>query len=123
MSRYPFLSDEWLAKVEELFAAAYPHSYDQLDMADYYKRYRQLMAHWTGQLPGRIHTVRYSELVSEPEGTTRELLDFIGLPWQTGLTELREAIQAKSLGQWRRYEAQLAPMRERLGSYAYHARS
>ena len=130
--------DTCFSNLKELFAAAYPHSYDQLEMADYYKRYRQLMAHWTGQLPGRIHTVRYAELVSEPEGTTRELLEFIGLPWQTGLTDIasrrggnvaagssmqvREGIHAKTLGHWRRYEKQLAPMRERLGSYAYHAR-
>ncbi|BCT91052.1 hypothetical protein LYSHEL_00760 [Lysobacter helvus] len=130
--------DTCFSNLKELFAAAYPHSYDQLEMADYYKRYRQLMAHWTAQLPGRIHTVRYSELVSEPEGTTRELLDYIGLPWQTGLTDIakragtvatasamqvREGIHAKTLGQWRRYEEQLAPMKERLGSYAYSARS
>jgi tetratricopeptide (TPR) repeat protein len=130
--------DTCFSNLKENFASAYTHSYDQLEMADHYRRYRQLMAHWTGQFPNRIHQVRYSELVSEPEGTTRELLEHIGLPWQDGLTDIasrhgtvatasamqvREPIHARTLGQWRRYEDQLAPMMARLGSYAFSARA
>ena len=130
--------DTCFSNLKELFASAYSHSYDQLEMADHYRRYRQLMAHWTSLFPGRIHPVRYSELVSEPEGTTRELLEHIGLPWQDGLADIasrggavatasamqvREPIHARTLGQWRRYEDKLAPLKARLGSYAFSARS
>lgn len=29
----------------------------------------------------RVHTLRYEDLVSDPRGTTRKLLDFLGEPW------------------------------------------
>jgi tetratricopeptide (TPR) repeat protein len=130
--------DTCFSNLKELFASPYTHSYDQIEMADHYRRYRQLMAHWTGQFPDRIHQVRYSELVSEPEGTTRALLEHLGLPWQDGLTDIasrrgtvatasamqvREPIHARTLGQWRRYEDKLAPLKARLGSYAFSARA
>jgi tetratricopeptide (TPR) repeat protein len=126
--------DTCFSNLKELFANPYPHSYDQLEMADHYRRYRQLMAHWRAQFPGRIHEVHYAELVAEPERVAREALSFCGLPWQDGIleiehrggtvatasaTQVREPIHQRSVGQWRRYETQLAPMRERLGAYGY----
>ncbi|UHQ18529.1 sulfotransferase [Lysobacter sp. KIS68-7] len=108
------------ANLKELFASASPHTYDQADMADHYKRYRQLMAHWTAMFPGRIHQVRHADLVNEPEGTTREMLEHLGLPWQPGIVD---ATIVRTQGRWRRYEEHLAPLRQRLGSYAYSARS
>ncbi|HKN78834.1 MAG TPA: sulfotransferase [Lysobacter sp.] len=112
--------DTCFSNLKELFASASPHTYDQEEMADHYKRYRQLMAHWTAMFPGRIHQVRYADLVNEPEGTTRALLEHLGLPWQAGIDDVASL---RAQGRWRRYEEHLAPLRQRLGSYAYSARS
>ncbi len=126
--------DTCFSNLKELFAGAYPHSYDQVEMADHFRRYRMLMAHWHKAFPGRILDVRYGELVEAPDRIAREVLDFCGLPWQDGLTaienrtgtiatasaaQVREPIHQRYVGQWRRYESHLAPLRERLGALAY----
>jgi hypothetical protein len=36
---------------------------------------------------GRYHEVRYEELVTDPEATLRELLDFLGEPWDDAVLE------------------------------------
>jgi Sulfotransferase family len=37
--------------------------------------------------PGRYHEVRYERLVDDPEATMRELLDFLGEPWDPAVLE------------------------------------
>ena len=121
--------DACFSNLKELFGPAYPHSYDQGEMADHYVRYRALMAHWHAAFPGRILDVSYEALAAEPERVAREVLAFCGLPWddavlspeqRTGAVatastaQVREPIHGRFVGQWRRYEAQLRPLRERL---------
>ena len=130
--------DTCFSNLKEWFAGAYPHSYDQQEMADHYRRYRVLMAHWRTQFPDRILDVHYRDLVTEPTRVAREVLEFCGLSPDPGVVDIagrggtvstasavqvREPVHARYLEQWRRYETQLAPLRERLGSYAYSARS
>ena len=127
MSRGPM--DACFSNLKELFGAAYPHSYDQAEMAEHYIRYRRLMAHWHAAFPGRILDVSYEALAAEPERVAREVLAFCGLPWDDAVlsherrggavatastAQVREPIHARFVGQWRRYEAQLRPLRERL---------
>jgi Flp pilus assembly protein TadD len=126
--------DTCFSNLKEWFAGAYPHSYDQVEMADHYRRYRTLMSRWRALYPERILDVRYDELVTDPERVAREVLEFCGLPWQAGLSaieqradtvatasamQVREPIHDRFLQQWRRYEAHLGPLRERLGALAY----
>jgi tetratricopeptide (TPR) repeat protein len=126
--------DTCFSNLKEWFAGIYPHSYDQLEMADHYRRYRTLMAHWRALYPDRILDVRYDELVTEPERVVREVLEFCGVAWHEGLSaiehrtdavatasamQVREPIHDRFLQQWRRYEAHLAPMKQRLGPYGH----
>jgi tetratricopeptide (TPR) repeat protein len=126
--------DTCFSNLKEHFANAYHHSYDQLEMADHYHQYRQLMAHWHARFPGRILDVHYADLVVDPERVARDVLAFCGLPWQDGIvdidrrsgpvatasaTQVREPIHQRFVEQWRRYESQLAPMRERLAFHGY----
>lgn len=130
--------DTCFSNLKEHFAGFYAHTYDQAEMADYYKGYRQLMAHWRRLYPDRILDVRYGDLTVDPKSVMGEVLEFLGLPWEDAVldpsgrkgsvatassTQVREAIHQRSKEQWRRYEQQLAPMKERLGSYGYSARS
>ena len=127
MSRAPM--DACFSNLKELFGPAYPHSYDQLEMAGHYFRYRRLMDHWHAAFPGRILDVQYETLAAEPERVAREVLAFCGLPWddavlspeqRTGAVatastaQVREPIHARFVGQWRRYESHLQPLREKL---------
>lgn len=122
--------DTCFSNLKELFAAAYPHSYDQGEMADHFLRYQRLMQHWREQFPGRILDVNYDALVVDPEAVARQVLDFCGLTWEQDVlalerhggavttasaTQVREPIHRRFVGQWRRYAEHLQPLRERLG--------
>ncbi len=123
--------DACFASFKQLFADAYPHSYDQAEMARHYLRYHRLMQTWHARLPGRIIDIGYEDLVADLEPHARRLIEAVGLPWEDGCLEfhrqaqavttasavqVREPAHTRSVGRWRRYEAQLAPMRAVLGA-------
>ena len=125
--------DTCFSNLKEWFAGTYPHSYDQAEMADHYKRYADLTALWRTRWPDRILDVHYGALVTEPERVASEVLAFCGLPDIAGITDtrarsgtvstasamqVREPIHQRFLEQWKRYASHLAPLRERLGDYA-----
>lgn len=121
--------DACFASFKQLFADAYPHSYDQGEMGRHFARYHRLLALWRQRFPGRIHDVRYEALAADLEPNARALIDFLGLPWedaclafhrQTGAVatasavQVREPAHTRSVGRWRRYETQLEPLRRTL---------
>jgi len=121
--------DVGFSNLKELFADAYPHSYDQVEMAGHLRRYQALMAHWHAAFPGRILDVPYEALVTDTDATAQRVFAFLDLAWQPGAADiagrtgavatasavqLREPVHARFLGQWRRYEAQLQPMQHAL---------
>ena len=69
------------SNLKELFVDAYPHTYDQREMAAHFIRYRGLMRHWHSRHPGRILDISYEDLVRAPEAAARRVLDFCGLAW------------------------------------------
>src|SRR5690606_9523113 len=66
--------DVCFSNLKELFANAYPHSYDQVEMAGHFCRYHRLMAHWRQAFPERVLDVEYQALVTDPEGQARRVL-------------------------------------------------
>lgn len=125
--------DTCFSNLKMLFAGVYPPSYDQVEMADHYLRYRALMQHWHDAFPDRILDVHYDQLVTEPDRVATQVLGFCSLPLHEGITaienrsgtvatasttQVREPIHQRFVGQWRRYEAHLGPLRERLGTLA-----
>jgi hypothetical protein len=66
------------------FARGQAFSYDLADIGRYYADYIALMAHFDAVLPGRVHRVIYEEMVADPEGETRRLLAYCGLPFEAG---------------------------------------
>lgn len=120
--RHP--ADACFASYKQLFADAYPHSYDQGEMARHYLRYSRLMAIWRKRFPGRFYEVDYESVTADLESEARGLLDYLELPWEpaclkfheqsTAVTtasavQVREPAHTRSVGRWRRYEAELAP--------------
>ena len=103
--------DVCFANLKRFFAQGSGYSYDQQEMAGHYLRYRQLMAHWHAQFPGRILDVAYESLVTDPYATARHVFEHCGLAFTP--TPAR-APDPRHIGQWRRYETQLAPLREAL---------
>ncbi len=112
-----------------LFGDSFPYSYDLVTLAEHHRHYRRLMAHWHTTMPGRIHDVDYSGLVTDTEATARALLAHCGLAFEPACldtagnaapvatlstAQVREPIHARAIGEWHRYAAQLAPLRDRL---------
>ena len=120
--------DACYAMYKTLFRMAYPFSYDLSDLGRYWLQYDTLMAHWKQMLPAdRFIEIDYEELIANQEATSRELLCFAGMPWedaclafernpQPSLTasaaQVRQPIYKSSVGLWKRYEHELAPLRE-----------
>jgi hypothetical protein len=85
------------------------------------------MAHWRRVLPpSALLEVPYEALIESPELWTRRMLDFIGLPWDpkcldfhqtervvitASRWQVRQPINARSVGRWHHYEKYLAPLR------------
>lgn len=59
----------------------YSHDLDAL--ADYYRQYRSLMAHWHDVLPGRILDIDLADVVADQQDQTHRLLDFLSLDFDS----------------------------------------
>ena len=109
------------------FGHAYTQNLHQL--AHYYIHHRRLEDHWLKTLPIPITTVRYEDMVSDQEATTRKLIDFLGLEWSDACLrhheskrrvatasyhQIRKPVYTSSVERWRVYEKHLAPLIEPL---------
>jgi tetratricopeptide (TPR) repeat protein len=116
--------DTCLSNLKELFSSEfYPHSWSPIETANHYLRFRRLLQHWDEVMPGVILTVRYDELVREPERVMRSVMDHCGLAFEPDCVDLlrntspsatasssqiRKPLHARSIGAWRRYAEPLA---------------
>ena len=95
------------------------------ELGRYFAAYHGLMEHWRSVMPGVIHTVVYEDLVADVEGVSRQLLEFCGLEWQqqcltfyqskeasttASTVQVRKPVYSSSVGKWRQYRQQLAPL-------------
>ncbi|MEJ7807121.1 MAG: sulfotransferase [Telluria sp.] len=121
--------DSCYAVYKTLFYQAYHFSYDFDELADYYASYHRTMRHWHDVMPGEILDVHYEDLVTDTETQARRVLAWCGLDWQEAVltpsendhpsttasaAQVREPVHTSSVQRWRRYEAGLAPLRDRL---------
>lgn len=105
------------------------YSYDQEAMAHYYGLYAKLVGIWHQSMPGAMLDVPYNRLVRDTEATLRQVLDHCGLAWEKaclnpesnlapvatlGSAQVREPVYTRSIGEWRRYELGLEPLRAAL---------
>ncbi len=106
-----------------------PFSYSLEDIGAYYRGYERLMAHWLECCELPVFELEYERLVSAPEAVIRELVAFVGLPWDSAclafhqsrravntasVAQVKEPIYTRSVGRHRHYEQFLQPLREAL---------
>lgn len=111
------------------FTGFLPYAYDLGSLGHYYRCYEELMAHWSKVLPLSIYTLKYEDLVSNPEKEIRSLIDFVGLPWSdccltphqtrravstASNVQIREPIYRRSLDRAANFERHLDPLRSAL---------
>ena len=112
-----------------LFGDSYGYSYGMDTLASHHRGYARLMAHWRAVMPAGLLEVSYNELVEDPEAVAAKVFEFCGLPHEAGCgdilanrrpvstissAQVRQSIHARAIGEWRRYEAQLEPLRTAL---------
>jgi tetratricopeptide (TPR) repeat protein len=129
MRRNPM--DSCFAAYKTLFSGpAHPWSYDLRETSDYYAAFDRLIAHWRSQLKAKTFLeVRYEDVITNPEGQTRRILEFLDLPWQdqvlrfhesdaptatASAAQVRRPVYASSVGNWRHFAGDLGEVRERL---------
>jgi len=127
--------DTCYAVFKTLFQQAYPFSYEQKELAEYFIAYKKLMAHWQQLTELNIHNVSYEQLVTEPTKIAEQLYQFCDLPWQekygdmqnndaavttASASQVRQPIHKDSVQKWRKYEQQLAPLKQQLEQAGVH---
>lgn len=122
--------DTCYAVYKTQFRNAYPFSYDQIELANYYIKYRELMEYWRSLGFDNFLEVNYEELVDQFDDQTRRLFQFCGLDWSADVqhfylndrqgtstasaSQVRQPVYQSSVEKWKRFEKQLQPMRELL---------
>jgi tetratricopeptide (TPR) repeat protein len=109
-------------------------AYDLNDLVAVYDGYRRVMAHLDAfpELP--LYHCNYDRLAQDPATEIPRLVAFCGLPWQesflhpersrrtvstASVLQVRQPINASSVGGWRRYEEELRPWALRLEALGY----
>jgi tetratricopeptide (TPR) repeat protein len=125
--------DSCYAMYKTLFAAAYPFSYDLSELGQYYAAWHRLMRHWQSTLGETLLIVQYEDLIADPDTLSRKLVAHCRLDWEeaclglyergTAVTtasaaQVRRPIYSSSVGLWRRYERELAPLAAILAEFA-----
>lgn len=113
------------------FARGQGFTYDLADIGAYYSDYLRLMRHMDAVQPGLVHRVIHEDLVDDPEGQVRRLLDYLGLDFdpaclafhenkravRTASSEqVRRPISRDGLDQWRPFQPWLGPLEAALGA-------
>ena len=121
-----------LAVYRQYFATGHDFSYDLTHIAHAYQNYRDLMNHWYQCLGNQIYTLEYEQLVTDTENSVKRLLSHCGLVFEKACLaphenrrfvktassdQVRKPIYTSALDSWKKYDAQLAPLRAALEAY------
>jgi hypothetical protein len=125
MQRHPF--DTCLSIYFQNFSALHPYAADFDDLVHYYGEYVRITNHWRAVLPATtLLEIPYEALIEDQEYWSRRMLEFIGMPWNpqcldfhqtqrviitASRWQVRQRINAESVGRWRNYEKYVAPLR------------
>ena len=107
---------------KQYFAKGQHFTYDLDDIARYYKDYERLMDFWNNYFPKSIHTVLYENVINNPEGEVRKMLDYLELPFEESCMnfyksarpvktasseQVRQPIYKSALNYWKNFEDDL----------------
>lgn len=108
------------------FSAGHGYANRLEDLAQYYRQYHRLMAHWRKALPPEnFLELPYEQLLEDQEGWSRRVIEFIGLEWDERCLDFhkterkvgtasnwqaRQPIYKTSKERWRNYEPYIAPL-------------
>ena len=111
------------------FVSDIPYSCDFGNLAAFHGAHDRAMAHWRNVLPEPVLEVRYEQMIADPENAFRRIIEFCGLDWDarclafhehdraintTSLWQVRKPLFTSSIGKWKKFETQLAPLKAAL---------
>ncbi|WP_299628636.1 tetratricopeptide repeat-containing sulfotransferase family protein [uncultured Tateyamaria sp.] len=130
MRRHPM--DCLLSNFMQNFGSNQPFSTRIDTLVDVYKQFDQSARHSLAVLPEQVRFVEYEAVVADPEGQMRDVMDFVGLPFEEAMldhaaslrpvntasvSQVRAPIYATSVAKWQRYGPLLQDMADRLGDH------
>jgi tetratricopeptide (TPR) repeat protein len=113
-----------------IFDKGHPYATSLADIAHYIGETEKLARHWQRVLPLPFLEIRYEDIVAAQEKKTREILQFLDLPWEEAClafhtqaraamtmssVQVRQPLSKSSIGRWRHYRAHLDPLFAALG--------
>lgn len=111
---------------KQYFARGQHFTYDLDDIARYYKDYERLMDFWKSIFPDSIYTIKYEDVINDPDNGVHSLLNYLELdfedsclnfykskrPVKTASSEqVRQPIYKSGLDYWLNYEHDLLTLR------------
>ena len=122
--------DTCLSMYFQRFGATMTFTTDLGELAAYHSAYARTMKYWESVLDIDTLEIQYEELVDDQERVIRRMIDYCGLDWDDrclhfhetsrdvhtpSYDQVRQPMYRKSVGRWKHYEAQLAPLISALG--------
>jgi hypothetical protein len=117
--------DNCVSIFEHPLTKAHGYANNLSDLGRYYSACQQLEMHWEDQLQDRLHELNYEKLITDPQQQITQLLQHCGLEFEQACTQfhlhkravltpsatqVRQPLNADSVGRWRRYESFLGEL-------------
>jgi len=121
-----------VSNFKQHFARGQHFSYSLSDVGEYYSAYVHAMNDAQRARPRSIYRVQYESLVNDTESEVRALLEFLGIPFETGCTrfwensravqtasseQVRRRIYRSGLGHWRHFSPWLGVLSDTLAKH------
>ncbi|KFN46221.1 hypothetical protein N790_02135 [Arenimonas malthae CC-JY-1] len=125
--------DACFSNLRQLYGEICRYSYEQRELAAYWRGQHALAAHWRSVLGERWLDLAHADLLRDPEGQLRRVLAHLGLDYEPGMLDLatrggavstasasqvRGGLRPPSPPDWLPYRAALAPLAGALGEFA-----
>ena len=107
-----------------LFTLTNEYAYDMTSIIRYFNEYERLMKYWESLDSLKVHNVVYEDLVQNQEDVSKEIIEFIGLDWDSrcltfyknrrpartaSTDQITKPIYKTSINRWKNYESFLKP--------------
>ncbi len=121
--------DTCFSILQQQFAPTIVQTFDLELMAQACRRFADIVDHWRGLFNDRFLEVQYERLVADPKTEARRVIEYCGFEWSDDLLDfhqregavrtfsdqqVRQPISQGSVGAWRPFAAELAPLRRAL---------
>ena len=122
--------DNCLSIFQQNMVGDHAYSHDLDSLGKYYRTHLKTLAQWQSRMAEDVITVRYEDIVADPESGIREILQFMKLEYDprcldftentrmlqtASRLQVKEPIYRSAIGKWEAYAGHLAPLLAALG--------